>query len=126
MLEACGATDVVRVTRSSRPSRASRAGWTCPAGFHPPKPILPPSSSCRRPGRRLRPDLPPARRDGPGRPRLDGQGGADARTRGRAPGGMGESRGVSLDVAAARARFTALRRDLVSSTPPVDPRSPTR
>ena len=46
-------------------------------------------------------------------PEWTGKAGLTAEREGGAPGGMGESRGVSLDVAAARARFTALRRDLV-------------
>ena len=114
MLEACGAADVVRVTEEFLAEQGVE-GWSDLPCWIPldRRRLRGLPARAGRPRGRRRADLPAARRDRPGRPRVDGQGGADAGARGRAPGGMGESRRVSLDVAAARARFTALQRELV-------------
>src|SRR5205807_1163956 len=66
----------------------------------------------RRPRVVRRADVPAARGDRARRARVDRQGGPGARARGGAPPGV-ESSGMSLDVEAARARFSALQRDLV-------------
>src|SRR5262249_50307905 len=110
---------VRRVERRPRngavPGRPGRRGVERPA-------VLDPVNGHRarllpaRPGRprgRGGSHVPPSRRDGTRRPRVDGEGWAHGGTRARAAGRVGEDGRVSLDVAAVRARFTALQRDLI-------------
>ena len=107
-------SDVVWVTRAV-PRRTGRRGLERPTlldPVHRDRPRLLPA----RPGRprcRCRAHLPAARRDRSRRPRVDGEGGADRGARARTARRVGEDDRVSLDVAAVRARFTALQRDLV-------------